>query len=146
LRPIASPYLLFLIAHATNNTMRPNDRSYLDSHEWAKLDGNIVTVGISDFAVEQLGELVYLDLPDTGSTFSEGEAFGEVESVKAVSDLNCPVAGEVVEVNSDLCDNLENLQNNPFEGGWLLKVKIDGNSLGDMLDLAAYEALVSSQS
>jgi glycine cleavage system H protein len=126
--------------------MRPNDRSYLDSHEWAKLDGNIVTVGISDFAVEQLGELVYLDLPDTGSTFSEGEAFGEVESVKAVSDLNCPVAGEVVEVNTDLCDNLENLQNNPFEAGWLLKVKIDGNSLGDMLDSAAYEALVSSQS
>ena len=88
--------------------MRPNDRSYLDSHEWAKIDGNIVTVGISDFAVEQLGELVYLDLPETGATFIAGEAFGEVESVKAVSDLNCPVVG--------------------------------------MLDLAAYEELVSSQS
>jgi glycine cleavage system H protein len=126
--------------------MRPNDRSYLDSHEWAKLDGNIVTVGISDFAVEQLGELVYLDLPDTGATLSAGEAFGEVESVKAVSDLNCPVAGEVVEVNSDLADNLEDLQNNPFEGGWLMKVRIEGDSLDGMLDLAAYEELVNSQS
>jgi glycine cleavage system H protein len=126
--------------------MRPNDRSYLDSHEWAKLDGNIVTVGISDFAVEQLGELVYLDLPDTGATLSTGEAFGEVESVKAVSDLNCPVAGEVVEVNSDLADNLEDLQNNPFEGGWLMKVRIEGDSLDGMLDLAAYEELVNSQS
>ncbi|MDG2309511.1 MAG: glycine cleavage system protein H, partial [Planctomycetota bacterium] len=75
-----------------------------------------------------------------------GEAFGEVESVKAVSDLNCPVVGEVIEVNSDLCDNLEDLQNNPFEGGWLMKVKIDGDNLDGMLDLAAYEELVSSQS
>ncbi|MDE0585004.1 MAG: glycine cleavage system protein GcvH [Planctomycetota bacterium] len=126
--------------------MRPNDRSYLDSHEWAKIDGNIVTVGISDFAVEQLGELVYLDLPEAGATFIAGEAFGEVESVKAVSDLNCPVVGEVLEVNSGLCDNLEDLQNNPFESGWLMKVKIEGDNLDGMLDLAAYEELVSSQS
>ncbi|MFT7516276.1 MAG: glycine cleavage system H protein [Myxococcota bacterium] len=126
--------------------MRPNDRSYLDSHEWAKLDGDIVTIGISDFAVEQLGELVYLDLPETGSSFTAGEAFGEVESVKAVSDLICPVAGEIIETNADLCDNLEGLQNNPFDGGWLIKVKVDGDNLDALLDLAAYESLVSSQS
>ncbi|MCP4093781.1 MAG: glycine cleavage system protein GcvH [Planctomycetes bacterium] len=127
--------------------MRPSDRSYLESHEWAKLDGDIVTVGISDFAVEQLGELVYLDLPENGDDATCCEGFGEVESVKAVSDVNAPVTGEIVEVNSDLADNLETLQNDPFEGGWLVKIKVEGaDALNGLLDAAAYEEVVASQS
>ena len=127
--------------------MRPEDRSYLDSHEWAKLDGDIVTIGITDFAVEQLGELVYLDLPDVGRTLDAGEALGEVESVKAVSDINSPVAGEIVEINGDLPDNLEDLQNDPHTAGWLIKVKVDGASaLAGLKDAAAYEEVVASES
>ncbi len=127
--------------------MRPSDRSYLESHEWAKLDGDIVTIGITDFAVEQLGELVYLDLPDTGDSIAKGDAFGEVESVKAVSDLNSPVEGEIVEVNDGLADELEALQTTPLEGGWLIKVRVEGADATDgMLDAAAYEELVAAQS
>jgi len=127
--------------------MRPTDRSYLESHEWAQLDGDIVTVGITDFAVEQLGELVYLDLPEIGADVSAGQGFGEVESVKAVSDMNSPVDGEVVAVNSDLTDNLDTLQNHPLEGGWLIKVKVTSpDALSGLLDAAAYEQIVASQS
>jgi glycine cleavage system H protein len=127
--------------------MRPSDRSYFDSHEWAQLDGDIVTVGITDFAIEQLGELVYLDLPATGTAVSRGNSFGEVESVKAVSDVNSPVDGEVVEINAGLPDSLDSLQNDPFEGGWLIKVKVSGAAALDGLkDAAAYEEIVASES
>ncbi len=127
--------------------MRPTDRSYLESHEWAKLDGDIVTVGITDFAIEQLGELVYLDLPEVEDDTSAGEGFGEVESVKAVSDVNAPVDGEIVEVNSDLADNLETLQNDPLEAGWLIKIRVaNPDALEGMLNAAAYEEIVASQS
>lgn len=127
--------------------MRPSDRSYLDSHEWAQLDGDIVTVGVTDFAIEQLGELVYLDLPTTGTAVSRGNSFGEVESVKAVSDINSPVDGEVVEINESLPDSLEHLQNDPFAGGWLIKVKVSGAAALDGLkDASAYEEIVASES
>jgi glycine cleavage system H protein len=126
--------------------MRPNDRSYLDTHEWAQLQGDLVTVGITDFAVEQLGELVYLDLPAKGRRVQRGESFGEVESVKAVSDINSPVEGEVVEVNGGLADDLATLQGDPFRGGWLIKVKVaGGGALTGLLDAAAYEKVVASE-
>lgn len=126
--------------------MRPNDRSYLDSHEWAQLQGSIATVGITDFAVEQLGELVYLDLPAPGRKLKRGESFGEVESVKAVSDINSPVEGEVVEVNQALTDELGNLQNHPFHAGWLIKVKVAGaGALAGLHDAAAYEKIVAAE-
>ena len=127
--------------------MRPDDRSYLPSHEWASLAGDIVTVGITDFAVAQLGELVYLDLPEPGRTVARGQSFGEVESVKAVSDINSPVDGEVVEVNAGLPDDLAALQDDPLTGGWLIKVKVGGaNALDGLLDAAAYEEVVASES
>ena len=127
--------------------MRPEDRSYLDSHEWAKLDGDIVTIGITDFAVEQLGELVYLDLPDVGRTLDRGEAFGEGEAVKAVSDVNSPVAGEVIETNDGLPDDLDALQNDSLAGGWLIKVKVSGvDALDGLKNAAAYEEVVASES
>lgn len=125
--------------------MRPNDRSYLQSHEWAQLHGDVATVGITDFAVEQLGELVYLDLPEVGRALRRGEAFGEVESVKAVSDINSPVAGEVVAVNSALADDLATLQHEPFAGGWLIKLKVAPGALQGLLDAAAYEQVVASE-
>lgn len=127
--------------------MRPNDRSYLDSHEWAQLQGDVATVGITDFAVEQLGELVYLDLPEVGQSVTRGESFGEVESVKAVSDINSPVNGEVVEVNSELPDALDPLQNDSLNSGWLIKVKVSGaDALDGLKDAAAYEEVVASES
>jgi len=127
--------------------MRPNDRSYLDSHEWALLDGDVVTVGITDFAVEQLGEIVYLDLPDVGQAVSRGDSFGEVESVKAVSDINSPVDGEVVEVNAGLPDELSPLQDEPLAGGWLIKVKVAGvDALDGLKDAASYEEVVAAES
>lgn len=125
--------------------MRPNDRSYLESHEWAQLHGDVATVGITDFAVEQLGELVYLDLPDVGRQLTRGESFGEVESVKAVSDVNSPVTGTVVAVNSALPDDLATLQHAPFADGWLIKVKVAGGALDGLLDAAAYEKVVAAE-
>ncbi len=127
--------------------MRPEDRFYLDSHEWVKPDGNTVTIGITDFAIEQLGELVFPDLPEVGATISKGETFGEVESVKAVSDLASPVEGEILEVNTALAENLAKLQEDPFENGWLLKIKVTGSdSVTDLLDAEAYERLVEAAS
>ncbi len=126
--------------------MRPNDRSYLDTHEWAQLQGDVVTVGITDFAIEQLGELVYLDLPAQGRKLKRGESFGEVESVKAVSDINSPVEGEVLEVNGALTDSLSTLQTDPFRGGWLIKVKVAGaGAVSGLMDAAAYEKVVAAE-
>ena len=119
--------------------MRPNDRSYLKSHEWCKTERGIAVVGISDYAVSHLSDLVFLDLPGKGATVTAGESFGEIESVKAVSDLYSPVSGEVVEVNKDLPDNLEWLAQDPFGKAWMIQVKVTAKS-PDLLDAAAYDA------
>lgn len=127
--------------------MRPNDRKYMESHEWAKKDGNLYTVGISDFAVEKLGELVFLDLPKTGKKVKKGERFGEIESVKAVSDLYSPVNGEIVEINAKAADSLETIGKEPFAGGWLIKIKPDAaDGYGELLDAAGYEKVVEKES
>ena len=118
--------------------MRPNDRRYLKSHEWAKTDGEVATVGITDYAVSHLSDLVFLDLPAIGSDVKAGETFGEIESVKAVSDLYSPVSGEVLEINEELPDNLDRLGDDPFEEAWMIKVQFTGES-PDLLDAAAYE-------
>ena len=125
--------------------MRPKNLSYLKSHEWISIENDTATIGITDFAVEQLGELVYLDLPNNGDQVSQGEPFGEVESVKAVSDLISPASGEIIETNHDLTDNLEGLQNSPFESGWLIKIKLNEKAT-DLLNADAYEELVQSES
>ena len=125
--------------------MRPKNLSYLKSHEWINIENDTAIIGITDFAVEQLGELVYLDLPNNGDQVSQGEPFGEVESVKAVSDLISPASGEIIETNHELIDNLEGLQNSPFESGWLIKIKLNEKATG-LLDADAYEELVQSES
>ena len=124
--------------------MRPDDRKYLDSHEWAKLEGDLVVVGITDFAVEELsngneGDLVYCDLPDVGREVEQGETFGEIESVKAVSDLNAPVGGEIVEINQEIEEHLETLSQDPWKKGWLIKIKPTDPSLDHLMDAEAYE-------
>lgn len=127
--------------------MDKNSLRYLSSHEWAGLEGDVATVGITDFAVGQLTDLTYVELPTVGSTVTRGERFGEVESVKAVSDLYSPVSGEVVDVNSVLDEDVAPLSDDPFGSGWLMKVRVtDSSSLDGLLDRPAYEAHCASES
>ena len=119
---------------------------YLKSHEWVGLDGDVATVGITDFAVSQLTDLTYVELPKVGSTVTQGERFGEVESVKAVSDLYSPVTGEVVEANAALEEDVAPLSGDPFGAGWLVKVRVkDRSALDGLLDRAGYEAHCASE-
>jgi glycine cleavage system H protein len=112
----------------------PEDVKYTEDHEWAKLDGDVATIGISDYAQDQLGDIVFVELPETGSSFDKGEEFGTVESVKAVSELYMPLSGEIVEINPDLEDAPEQVNSDPYGGGWMMKIKI--------ADTAEFEALM----
>ena len=115
-----------------------DDLRYADSHEWVKLEGDIATVGITDYAQHALGNIVYVDMPEVGDEVSQGEDFGAVESVKAASDLVSPVSGEVVEINEALEDEPE-LINQDAYGAWIMKVKVsDASELDNLLDGAAY--------
>ena len=126
--------------------MDPATLKYATSHEWVQLEGDIATIGISDFAVKQLTDLVFIDLPSVGSQLEAGETFGEVESVKAVSDLYAPVSGEVVEVNEVLENDLAVLSTDAFGAGWLVKVKVeDTSAIDQMLDYAAYQSHCAEQ-
>jgi glycine cleavage system H protein len=122
----------------------PEDRRYLETHEWAKKEGGLVVIGISDFAVKHLTDLVYISLPAVGDPVARGERFGEIESVKAVSDLNSPVTGEVVEVNSGLADALDRIANDPYGDGWMIKVR-SSDSLDPLLDSRAYQKVTEEE-
>lgn len=120
--------------------MDPQKLKYAGTDEWVALDGDVATIGITDFAVNALTDLVYIDLPAPGKKVTAGKPFGVVESVKAASDLNSPVTGEVLESNSRLADDLGKLSSDPFGAGWLLKVKVSDAKLpADLMDRAAYE-------
>ncbi len=124
----------------------PDDLKYLDSHEYARLEGEIATIGISAFAVDQLGDIVFLELPEVGDAVSKGEKFGTVESVKAVEDLNSPITGTVVESNSALIDTPEQLADDPYGEAWLIKVRIDDASeLDDALSASEYREQVEGE-
>ena len=132
--------------------MRPDDRKYMESHEWAKLDGDTVLVGITDFAVQELcsgneGDLVYCDLPEPGRILDAGQTFGEIESVKAVADLNTPVAGTVKEVNVAIEEHLEILSKDPFQEGWMVRLTPAEKELtgDDLMDASAYDAFVAAE-
>jgi glycine cleavage system H protein len=118
----------------------PDDRKYTRDHEWIRVAGDTAEIGITDYAQQQLGDVVYVELPDVGAPVTAGGAFGSIESVKAVSELFSPVAGEVVEVNGDLKDHPEVVNTNPH-GTWMIRVKvsnpIDGSSLLDSTQYAA---------
>ncbi len=122
----------------------PNDRKYSQTHEWFKADGDVVTVGITQFAADELTDITFVDLPAVGDQIEGGGNFGEVESVKATSELYCPVSGEVTGVNERLADEPELLNNDPFDDGWMLKIKCsDLAPLEKMMDGAAYDAMIS---
>ena len=125
--------------------MNPQQLLFTKTHEWADIQpgagsGKIATVGITAFAVEVLTDLVFMSLPEVGRKVRAGEPFGEIESVKAVSDLMSPVDGEITDVNADLVNNLETLAKDPYQAGWLVKIKISNEAgLADLLDYTAYQ-------
>ena len=127
-------------------TEYPDDLKYLDSHEYIRLEGDLATIGISGFAVNQLGEIVFLELPEVGATLVKGEDFGTVESVKAVETLYAPVTGTVVERNEDMVESPENLADDPYGDGWLLKVRVDNPSeVDDGLSAEKYREMVEGE-
>ena len=126
--------------------MDPKNLRYATTHEWASLEGDTCTVGITKFAVEQLTDVVYIELPDVGDHVFKGESFGEIESVKAVSDLYSPVDGEVVAVNEKLMNDPTPITTDPYGKGWLVKVKVEPKTtLNHLLTLEQYEKQIASE-
>jgi len=119
---------------------------FTPTHEWVHVQGDVATVGISRFAVDQLTDLIMIELPAVGTRLSPGKSFGEVESVKAVSDLYAPIGGEVIEVNADVAKDVQLLAEDPYTKGWLIKVKIDQPSqTSELMDADAYEHRVAEE-
>jgi glycine cleavage system H protein len=124
----------------------PDDLYYSKDHEWVRVDGDRGTVGITDHAQQQLGDVVYVELPAVGSAYKKGDAFGSVESVKAVSELYLPLSGEVVEVNAALADGPEVVNTDPHGAGWMVVIKVDGAAeLSDLMRAADYERYVKEE-
>jgi glycine cleavage system H protein len=122
----------------------PADRKYTKDHEWIRISGDVAEVGITDYAQEQLGDVVYVELPDVGRRVNAGESFGSIESVKAVSELFAPASGEIIEVNPSLKDHPEAVNKQPHET-WMVRLRLsDANAAASLLDSAAYERLVSA--
>lgn len=126
--------------------MYPADLKYDREHEWVRVEGDVAVIGISDFAQDQLGEVVYVDLPSAGDELVAGETFGEIESVKSVSELFSPVSGEVVEVNEDLDGAPETINSEPYGAGWMVKVRMgDPSQVDALMSSDEYEAFVGSE-
>jgi glycine cleavage system H protein len=122
----------------------PEELLYTKNHEWARIDGDTATIGITDHAQDELGDVVFVELPGEGDTFDAGESFGTVESVKAVSDVYAPVGGEVVEVNSSLEDAPEKINDDPYGEGWMIKLRTSDEA--DLLSPQEYEKVVEEES
>ena len=122
------------------------ERYYTETHEWVTVDDGVATVGITDYAQGQLGDVVFLELPAVGRQLETGDTVGVIESVKAASDLYTPVAGSVVEVNESLHDNPEKVNQDPYGTGWLIKVRLNGDLSEGLLDEAGYRAITEGQS
>lgn len=121
----------------------PTDLKYAKTHEWARIEGGVATIGITQHAQEELGDVALVLFPEVGRILQNGEKFGEIESIKAVSDLYAPVGGEVIAVNEALNDAPETVNDAPYEGGWMMKIKMSQPSDADtLLDSAAYDALL----
>ncbi len=124
----------------------PSTLKYTKDHEWISIEKGIATIGVTDYAVEQLGDIVHLDLPEVDEQFESGSSFGTIESTKTVSDLYTPVSGTVVEVNDDLASNLEALQEDSYEEGWLVKLKISGTAdQKGLMSAKEYEDFIAEQ-
>ena len=126
--------------------MYPSDYRYTKEHEWIKVTGSIGTVGITDYAQHELGDVVFVELPTVGTKITTGQVFGSVESVKAVSEIYAPVSGEVTEVNAALSDTPETLNTDPHGAAWLIKIKLANTAeLSGLMDAAAYQAFISEK-
>ena len=126
------------------STTPPDDLRYSREHEWVRVEGSVAVIGITSFAADELGDIVYVELPEVGASLTQFGSFGVVESVKAVSDLFSPVSGEVAEVNGDLRGSPELLNTDPFGSGWIAKVSLaDAGELDKLLDAAAYAELTA---
>jgi glycine cleavage system H protein len=125
---------------------RPKDARYTETHEWARLVGKEVVVGITDFAVEQLGDITHVELQKVGTQTEEGEPFGEIDSVKTTADLVSPVSGKISEVNEDVVKKLDVLMEDPYEEGWLVKIKVkDADALDGLMSVKDYEKFLESE-
>ena len=125
--------------------MAPADLRYTTDHEWVRVEGDTATVGITEYAAQQLGDIVFVELPDVGRALDQAAAFGVVESVKAVSDLFAPLSGDVTETNPDLAGSPESVNTDPYGDGWMVRIRIaDPSQLDELLDAAAYDDLVAA--
>lgn len=121
----------------------PEELKYTKDHEWARIDGDVATIGITDYAQSELGDIVYIELPEVGSETKQMESFGTIEAVKAVSDMFAPLTGEVVEINTNLADQPEIMNKDPYGEGWIIKIKLsDKSELDGLLEKAKYEELI----
>jgi len=121
----------------------PKKLKYAESHEWVRLEGDVAIIGISDYAQSELGDIVFVELPETGDTVAKDEASGTIEAVKTVSDFNSPVSGEIIEVNEALEDEPTLVNTDCYEAGWIIKVKVkDASELEGLMDAEAYEEFV----
>ena len=125
----------------------PEDLKFSKEHEWVRVSGNIATIGISDYAQDQLGEIVFVELPDEGEEFEKDDAFGVVESVKSVNDIYAPLTGRIVEVNDPVVDSPEIVNEDPYAEGWLVRIEIsDPKELGELMSAKDYEAYIKEES
>jgi glycine cleavage system H protein len=120
----------------------PDDLKYTRSHEWIRLEGDVATIGITEYAQSELGDIVYVDLPSPGRAVAAGDSFGTIESVKTVSDIYAPLAGEIIEVNPALDAQSELLNSQPYEGGWIVRIRFEGDA-NDLLGAAEYKELIT---
>lgn len=124
----------------------PSHLKYRDTHEWSLVEDDVITVGITDFAQDALGDVVFVELPGVGDNVDKGESIAVVESVKTASDIYAPASGEVIEVNSDLEGSPEKVNASPYEGGWMFKIRLsDPSQLDDMLDAATYDEVAEAE-
>ncbi len=124
----------------------PEDLMYTEEHEWVQIEGDLAIIGVTDFAQDQLGDVVFVELPEVGTVLKEGKPFGVVESVKAVSDVYAPLSGEVVEINEELPEAPEVINTSPYEDGWMIKIHFsDPSQLDGLMDADAYRAFVEEE-
>ena len=121
----------------------PKNLMYTSEHEWVKLEGNIATIGITDFAQSELGDIIFLEFPNIDEHFSSGDVFGTIEAVKTVSDMYMPLTGKIIDINEDLNDNPEKVNDDPYENGWMVKIQIEDNiDKSELLDSQSYTELI----
>ena len=126
--------------------MNPKNLKYHKEHDWARLEGDVATLGVTDYAQESLGDIVYIELPEVGAEVSAGVSYAEIESVKAVSDVFAPVSGTVIEANDEVVDAPELINESPYEDGWLIKIKLsDPSEADDLMSAEEYEEMLAEQ-